>query len=109
MLSPNVAVGARITGTDWEEGGLTVDDAVELTRLLHCAGLVYVDVTSGGVPTKTPIAVGPGYQVPLAAKVRSQTEMLVRAVGLIVDPKQANEIIESGSADQVAIGRGISG
>ena len=107
VLSPNVAVGARITGTDWEEGGLTVDDAVELTRLLHCAGLVYVDVTSGGVPTKTPIAVGPGYQVSLAAKVRSQTEMLVRAVGLIVDPKQANEIIESGSADQVAIGRGI--
>jgi 2,4-dienoyl-CoA reductase-like NADH-dependent reductase (Old Yellow Enzyme family) len=106
-LSSHVALGARITGTDWDDDGLTVEDAVELARMLHCVGLVYVDVTSGGIPTKTPIAVGLGYQVPLAQKVRSQTRMLVRAVGLILDPRQANEIIESGSADQVAIGRGI--
>ena len=106
-LSPHVAIGARITGTDWEEAGLTVEDAVELAESLHRVGLVFVDVTSGGIPTKTPIAVGPGYQVPLAQRVHSQTRMLVRAVGLILDPKQANEIIESGCADQVAIGRGI--
>jgi 2,4-dienoyl-CoA reductase-like NADH-dependent reductase (Old Yellow Enzyme family) len=106
-VATGVAVGARITGSDWESGGLGVEDAVELTKVLEAASLAYVDVTSGGIPTKTPIAVRPGYQVPLAEAVKSQSRIIVRAVGLIVNPGQANEIITSNQADQVAIGRGL--
>jgi 2,4-dienoyl-CoA reductase-like NADH-dependent reductase (Old Yellow Enzyme family) len=78
-----------------------------LTKALEAASLAYVDVTSGGIPTKTLIAVRPGYQVPLAESVKSQSGIIVRAVGLIVNPGQANEIITSNQADQVAIGRGL--
>ncbi|MEZ0167797.1 NADH:flavin oxidoreductase/NADH oxidase [Microvirga sp. TS319] len=106
-VSSDIAVGARITGTDWETGGLGVGDAVDLARALEAAGLAYLDVTSGGMPTKAPIAVHPGYQVPLAEAVKSQSRTIVRAVGLIVSPDHANEIITSNQADQVAIGRGL--
>lgn len=101
----NVALGARITGTDWAEGGLTADDAVPFAAALKAAGHDYVCVSGGGVVPKMQIPLGPGYQVPMAAKVRAETGIVTRAVGLIVDPAQADGIIASGQADCVALAR----
>jgi len=100
-----MAVGARITGTDWTEDGITPDDAAAFAGALKRAGLDFVCVTSGGVALKAKIPLGPGYQVPLAAKVRRESGMLTRAVGLIADPHQAESILARGDADQVALAR----
>lgn len=103
----HVAVGARITGTDWLPEGQAVEDAVELAKGLKQRGLTYACVTSGGVVAKAPIPTGPGYQVPLARQVREGSGIATRAVGLIVGPSQAEEIITSGAADMVALARGV--
>lgn len=102
----NVAVGARITGSDWIAGGLTSDDAVTLAIELKRLGCAYCCVTSGGLAGAR-VPIGPGYQVELAEKVRQQAGIVTRAVGLIVEPKQAEEIIASGKADQIAIARAL--
>jgi 2,4-dienoyl-CoA reductase-like NADH-dependent reductase (Old Yellow Enzyme family) len=106
-VPPTIALGARITGTDWVDDGLGVDDAITLAKLLKLAGLAYVDVSSGGLALKAPIPIGPGYQVGLAAKVKAASGLVTRAVGLIVDPQQAEDILVRGDADQVALARAI--
>lgn len=106
-LPYGVALGARITGSDWVEDGLQPEDAVVLARALKELGLDFVCVTSGGVALKARIPVGPGYQVPFAAKVKRETGIATRAVGMIVDPQQANDIVTRGDADLVALARGI--
>jgi 2,4-dienoyl-CoA reductase-like NADH-dependent reductase (Old Yellow Enzyme family) len=105
VVPRNVALGARITGTDWAEGGLTPDDAVAHAAALKAAGFDYVCVSGGGAVPQMKIPLGPGYQVPMAAKVKAETGILTRAVGLIVEPAQAEAIVASGQADFVAMAR----
>ncbi len=102
-----VALGARITGTDWVKGGWTVDDAVALARSLREEGLDYVCVSSGGIAPAVSIPIAPGYQVPFAATVRKEAGITTEAVGMIFNPEQAEEIIASGSADLVALARAL--
>jgi NADPH2 dehydrogenase len=98
-------VGARITGTDWVEGGLTVDDAVAFARELKAAGLDYVDVSSGAITADAQRAPTPGFNVPFAEKVKREVEIATRTVGLIATPKQAEAIVAEGKADMVALAR----
>lgn len=104
---PDLAVGARITGTDWAEGGLTPEDAVRLAARLKAEGLDYVCVSSGGITPKIRIPVGPNYQVPFAARVKRETGIVTQAVGMIVDPVEAEAILQRGEADQIALARAI--
>ncbi|MEO8402980.1 MAG: NADPH dehydrogenase NamA [Chitinophagaceae bacterium] len=94
----------RISSTDWVEGGWTEDDSVKLAELLKGKGIDLVDCSSGGVSPHQKIPVGPGYQVPFAAKLR-KTGILTGAVGLITEPKQAEEILKEGKADLIFIAR----
>ena len=105
VVPKRVALGARITGTDWADGGLGADDAVAFAAGLEAAGLDYVCVSGGGAVPNVKIALGPGYQVPFAAKVKAGTGIATRAVGLIVTPEQAEAIVASGQADCVALAR----
>jgi NADPH2 dehydrogenase len=98
-------LGARITGSDWLEGALGVADAVAFARELKALGYDYVCVSSGGIVPTAPIKLGPGYQVPFAARVRAEAGIATRAVGLIVEPRQAESIIRDGKADLVALAR----
>jgi len=98
-------LGARITGTDWVDGGLTVEDAIAFAGALERAGYDYVCVTSGGIVPTARIPVGPGYQVPLAEAVKRATGIKVRAVGMIADAAQAEAVIAEHRADMVAIAR----
>jgi 2,4-dienoyl-CoA reductase-like NADH-dependent reductase (Old Yellow Enzyme family) len=104
-VPPGTVLGARINGTDWADGGVTVDDAVALAAQLKAAGFDYVCVSGGGAVPQMKVPLTPGYQVPLAARVRAETGILTRAVGLIVEPAQAEAIVASGQADFVAIAR----
>ena len=98
-------LGARITGTEWIEGGLAVEDAVAFARELKAIGVDYVCVSSGGNALKARIPIGPGYQVPLARQVRRETGIVTRAVGMIADPHQAEGILAAGDADLIAMAR----
>jgi 2,4-dienoyl-CoA reductase-like NADH-dependent reductase (Old Yellow Enzyme family) len=98
-------VGARITGTDWVDGGLTVEDAVVFARELKAAGLDYVDVSSGAITAEAQRAPTPGFNVPFAERVKREVGMATRTVGLIATPKQAEAIVAEGKADMVALAR----
>ncbi|MGO8920090.1 MAG: NADH:flavin oxidoreductase/NADH oxidase [Stellaceae bacterium] len=98
-------MGARITGTDWLEGGFGIEEAVGFARALKASGCDYVCVSSGGIVPKAPIPIGPGYQLALAERVRRDTGIATRAVGLVAEPRQAEAVIASGQADMVAMAR----
>ena len=100
-------LGARISASDWMEGGAAPDDAVAYARELDRLGFDYVCVSSGALVPQVRIPVSPGYQVAFAAKVKKETDIAVRAVGLIVRAEQAEEIVSSGQADMVALARGF--
>ncbi|MFC9224712.1 NADH:flavin oxidoreductase/NADH oxidase [Streptomyces hygroscopicus] len=96
----------RVSATDWlEENGWTPDDTVRLAALLKEHGVDLLDVSSGGNAPHVRIPLGPGYQVPFAARVRRETGLPVAAVGLITEPEQAEKIITNGEADAVLLGR----
>ncbi|MFF5982294.1 NADH:flavin oxidoreductase/NADH oxidase [Streptomyces olindensis] len=96
----------RISATDWlDEGGWTPDDTVRFAADLRAHGVDLLDVSTGGNASGVRIPTGPGYQVPFAARVRSETGLPVAAVGLITDAEQAGKILANGEADAVLLGR----
>ena len=95
----------RISATDWVAGGWTVEDSIALAKRLKLAGVDLIDCSSGGNIPKAPVPVGPGYQVPLAERVRNGAEVATAAVGMITEPMQADEIIRNGRADLVLLAR----
>jgi 2,4-dienoyl-CoA reductase-like NADH-dependent reductase (Old Yellow Enzyme family) len=101
------ALGARISANDWLDGGLGPDDAVAYARELKRLGFDYVCVSSGALAAHARIPVAPGYQVAFAEKVKNNVPIAVRAVGLIVHPDQAEEIVGTGKADMVVLARGF--
>jgi 2,4-dienoyl-CoA reductase-like NADH-dependent reductase (Old Yellow Enzyme family) len=101
------ALGMRITGEDWVEGGIRPDEAGIFAGKPRNIGFNYVCVSSGGISPAPRPAIGPGNQVPLAAAVKKASGMVVQAVGMIVDPPQAEAIVADGHADCVAVARGF--
>lgn len=102
-----VPLFARISATDWVDGGWTAEDSVRLAKLLGEHGIDLVDASTGGNDPRQSIPVGPGYQVPFADRVRSEAGLPTAAVGMITEPRQAEEILASGAADAVFIGRAM--
>lgn len=93
---------ARISATDWSDGGLTLEDSARLAKELAAVGVDLVDVSTGGnVPAETPV--GPGYQVPAARFVREGSGVPVSTVGLITSPQQAEQVLVDGAADAVML------
>jgi len=95
----------RISSTDWTEGGWDVEQSVELARHVKPLGVDLIDCSSGGNVAHAKIALAPGYQVPFAARIRQEADILTGAVGLITTAAQAEEIVSSGHADAVLLAR----
>ncbi|MEY2241610.1 NADH:flavin oxidoreductase/NADH oxidase [Streptomyces sp. BF23-18] len=96
----------RVSATDWlEDAGWNVDDTVRFAAELHAHGVDLLDVSTGGNASGVRIPVGPGYQVPFAARVKRETSLAVAAVGLITEVEQAEKIVANGEADAVLLGR----
>jgi 2,4-dienoyl-CoA reductase-like NADH-dependent reductase (Old Yellow Enzyme family) len=95
----------RISASDWAEGGWTIQDSVELAGVVKPLGVDLVDCSSGGNIPDAKIPVGPGYQVPFAAQVRREGDVMTGAVGMITSPQQADRIIREGDADMVLLAR----
>ncbi|GIJ77051.1 2,4-dienoyl-CoA reductase [Micromonospora phaseoli] len=104
-VGADVPVLARISATDWVAGGWTIEDSVALAAELAAAGVDLIDCSSGGASPSATVPVGRGYQVPLAAQVRREAQVPTGAVGLIVEPEQAEAIVADGEADLVLLGR----
>jgi len=101
----DLPVWVRLSVTDWVEGGLSVDDAVEFARLVKAEGIDLIDVSSGGNDPRQQIPVGPGYQVAFAERIRHEVGIATGAVGMITGPAQADQIIRTGQADLVLLAR----
>jgi 2,4-dienoyl-CoA reductase-like NADH-dependent reductase (Old Yellow Enzyme family) len=100
-------VWTRVSATDWVPDGWDIDGTIAFASALRARGCDAVHVSSGGISPAQRIPVGPGYQVPFAARVRAEAGVLSIAVGLITEPEQAEEIIASGQADAISLARGI--
>jgi len=99
----------RISSVDGFEGGWSIEDSVMLTTSLKAAGVDVIDCSSGGNAAAGATAStgyrGPGFQVPYAERIRRDAEILTMAVGLILDGPQAEDILQNGEADLIAIAR----
>lgn len=95
----------RISATDWHEGGWDIEQSVRLARELPALGVDLVDVSSGGLVPHVKIPLGPGYQVPFAARIRREAGIATGAVSLITESDQAARIVAQDEADIVLIAR----
>ncbi len=95
----------RISATDYHPEGWTLEETVELAKLVKPLGVDLVDCSSGGMVGGVKIPVGAGYQVPFADRVRREAGTLTGAVGMITSPHQADQIIRNGNADVVLLAR----
>ncbi len=98
---------ARISATDWAEGGWDLDEAVTFAGRLKDVGVDMVDCSSGGLVPHARVPVGPGYQVPLAARIRRDAGVATGAVGMITSATQAEQVVANGQADAVLLARGM--
>lgn len=95
----------RISGTEWVENGWRLEESVALAHLLKAEGVDLVDCSSAGNLSYVKVPAEPGYQVFIAEAVRRGADIPTAAVGLITEARQAEEIIASGKADLVLLGR----
>ena len=98
---------ARLSCTDWVEGGWTLEESVELARRLAIEGVDLVDCSSGGLVPYARIEAVPGYQVPFARRIRAEAGVPTAAVGLISTPAQADAVVRQGDADLVMLARAM--
>ncbi len=106
-VAGKIPVGARLSATDWVEGGWDIGQSVALSKLLEAMGCAFIDVSSGGISPLQKIPLGPAYQTPFAERIKREVAIPVITVGLITAPRQAEEIIAGGRADMVALARGV--
>lgn len=102
-----MAVGMRISATDWVEGGWDLEQSVVFAQALDKLGCDFIHVSTGGLSPAQKIPLGPNYQIDFAVRIKQETNMPTIAVGLITEPAQAEAILESGQADMVALARGM--
>ncbi len=96
---------ARISATDWTDGGWDIEQSVTLAAALRDIGVDLIDCSSGGNVPHARIPVGPGYQVPFAERIRRDAGIATGAVGLITTAQQANAIVAEGKADAAILAR----
>lgn len=109
IMPDSMPLFARLSVTDWIDGGWTEDDSIVLARELRAAGVDLIDCSSGGNmragATNSNLARGPGYQVALSDRLRRETGMPTAAVGMIRSAAYAERLLQAGRADLICIGR----
>lgn len=98
-------MSVRISATDWVDGGVSGDDAVEIARALKAEGADLIDVSTGQTSPDAKPVYGRMFQTPYADKIRNEVGISTMAVGNITESDQVNAILAGGRADLVALGR----
>jgi 2,4-dienoyl-CoA reductase-like NADH-dependent reductase (Old Yellow Enzyme family) len=106
-LPESKPLGVKVSATDWMDEGWDVIQTIAFSRELKSRGVDWVDASSGGISPKQKIVTGPSYQVPFADSIKFSTGVTTMSVGLITTPAQAEDVVSSGSADMVALARGM--
>ncbi|WP_174615736.1 NADH:flavin oxidoreductase/NADH oxidase [Virgibacillus ihumii] len=101
----NLPFTVRISSSDWEKGGWTMEDSIALSKRLKDEGVDLIDCSSGGNTPSPSIDVGPGYQISFAEKIRHEADIATAGVGLITDGMQADDHIRNGRCDIVLMAR----
>lgn len=97
----------RLSCTDGAAGGWDLPQSIDLARALKDAGVDLIDCSSGGLVPDAKIPVGPGYQVPFAEAIRREAGIATGAVGMITEPRQAEQIVAGDQADCVLLARAL--
>ncbi|WP_298849128.1 NADH:flavin oxidoreductase/NADH oxidase [uncultured Ruegeria sp.] len=98
----------RLSATDWIDGGLEIQDTVEIARMLRAEGVDLIDCSSGGVGGKDRprrMKISEGFQTEFAAEIRRDAEIATMAVGFLWDAAFCENLLASGKADMVALAR----
>jgi 2,4-dienoyl-CoA reductase-like NADH-dependent reductase (Old Yellow Enzyme family) len=101
-------LSVRVSSVDGIEGGIELADTIALAQQAKARGADVIDCSSGGLmgsATAARIPRGYGFQVPFAQEIRQQAGIATMAVGLILHPQQAEDVLVQGSADLIGIGR----
>lgn len=111
-VGDDIVVGVRMNGSDLRDGGNTLDDYVEVARILDATGhLDYLSVSAATSADNDlivpPMDVAQGVHVPYAAAIRQAVSAAVFAVGRIKRPEHAEQLLRDGSADVVAMARAL--
>lgn len=105
VIGSEVVLAFRLSCVDWCDGGLTLEDSVQIATWLQDEGVDLIDCSSGGIARPLAKQTAPGYQVRFATEIRRRTGLATAAVGLIQSLDSAAEILERGQADVVLLGR----
>ena len=100
-----LALGIRLNACDWVEGGLEIEDTIAIAAALKRVGLDYVSISAGAISAEARIPARPGYLADHAGRVRDEAGIATIVTGMIYEAALANEIVETGKADAVAIAR----
>ena len=104
-VGDDVVLLVRFSATDWTDGGWDEGQTATVSEWAQRAGADFFDISSGGNVSNAHIPLRPGYQVPFAEYVREHADVPTSAVGLITEPRQAEEIVATGQADVVMLAR----
>ena len=105
VIPDEMPLFVRISANEWVEGGHTINESVEVAKLLKEHGADLIDCSSGAVVREQNIVIEKNYQVPFAAQIKKEANIATGAVGLITDAVQAEEILQAGKADLIFMGR----
>lgn len=105
VLPQEMPLFVRISAEEWTPGGHTIEESVEVAKLLKANGVDLIDCSSGGVDRDQNVPAKINYQVPFAEKIKKEVNIATGAVGLITDAHQAEEILKKDQADLIFIGR----
>jgi anthraniloyl-CoA monooxygenase len=98
-------MSVRISASDWVEGGITSDDAVEISRAFAAEGCDLIDVSTGQTTTRSRPVYGRMFQIPFSDQIRNDAKIATMCVGNITTADQINTIVAAGRADLVALAR----
>ncbi len=117
-ISDEIPIFCRISAIDGLKGGWTIEDSINLSEILSTVGVDVIDCSSGGIigrprfaidekgePLKKNTDRGLGFQVPLAHEIKNKVNIKTMAVGVIIEPNQAEAILKTKQADLIALGR----
>ena len=101
----------RVSGDEFVEGGIGLEEAVQVARTMEEVGISAVHVTAGIAESYAkaiePMGYGQGWKVYMAARMKEAVNVPVITVGVIRDPRFAEAVLRQGQADFVAVGRGL--
>lgn len=105
----NLPLSVRLSVSDWTEGGLTIEDNIQMAKWLKERGVDFVDCSGGGATPNARASIGSrtSDQVGLGGHLRAEVGIATMAVGTITEVKQAEALIADGQADIILLARGL--